>query len=305
MRFEITIEGPYEAISQLNNNLASFSPLIKKIPPRNDKNRQNGRVIIVESGEDRIDKKLLDISHIVEETKKALSLGSEFYIRVRNLAYSEPSSGSSQFTEPFNPIPSITIQPWTPFLRPPTGSQTIILDPYHAFGTGKHPTTILCLKIMDSLADTRSRGGGIKGAKVLDFGCGTGLLAIAVVKMGAQEAVGVEIDPPSVEAAKTNVALNHLSDRVAIREGSWEVVHEKYDFIFANLVVSALLKTGRHIRDHLTPTGAAVVSGFGENQAVDVKRFFEAEGLTTSDQFALEGWGAFMMRETLKKDNRG
>ena len=292
MQFEITIEGPFSAISQLNNNLASFSPVLKRIPVHNDENREMGRIIIVEPDEDNLDKKLLGISSIITQTERGLSLSSEFYIRVRNLAYSEPSSGSSQFMEPFSPIPSITIQPWTPDLAQPTDPRTIILDPHHAFGTGKHPTTLLCLRIMDLLANDTSRTQALKGAKVLDFGCGTGLLAIAAVKMGAQEAVGVEIDPPSIQAAKTNVALNHLSGRVTIREGSWEVVHKKYDFIFANLVVSALLRTGMHIPDHLTQTGTAVISGFGENQAEDVRRFFEEAGLTLSKQSVLEGWGA-------------
>jgi len=292
MQFEITIDGPLADISQLNSNLHSFSPLIKRIPGRNDENRERGRIEILESREERLDSKLLDISRIVNEAKRVFSLRSEFYIRVRNLAYSEPSSGSSQFVESFSPIPSITIQPWTPDLAQPTDPQTIILDPHHAFGTGKHPTTLLCLRIMDLLANDTSRAQALKGAKVLDFGCGTGLLAIAAVKMGAQEAVGVEIDPPSVRAGKTNVALNHLSERVTIREGSWEVVHEKYDFVFANLVVSALLRTGTHIPDHLTQTGTAVISGFGENQAQDVRRFFEAAGLTISKQSVLEGWGA-------------
>ncbi len=292
MQFEITIEGPYGAISKLSVKLHSFSPLIKKIPGRNDESRERGRIMVLESGEKRLDSKLLDISSIVNETERALSLRSEFYIRVRNLAYSEPSSGSSQFVEPFSPIPSMTIQPWTPDLAQPTDPRTIILDPHHAFGTGKHPTTLLCLRIMDLLANDTSRAQALKGAKVLDFGCGTGLLAIAAVKMGAQEAVGVEIDPPSVQAAKTNAALNHLSTRVTIREGSWEVVHEKYDFIFANLVVSALLRTGTHIPDHLTQTGTAVISGFGENQMGEMKRFFEEAGLTISKQSVLEGWGA-------------
>jgi ribosomal protein L11 methyltransferase len=247
--------------------------------------------MILESGEKRLDSKLLDISSIVNETKRALSLRSEFYIRVRNLAYSEPSSGSSQFMEPFSPIDSMTIQPWTPDLAQPTGPRTIVLDPNHAFGTGKHPTTLLCLRIMD-LISNGSRVQPFEGARILDFGCGTGLLAIAAVKMGAKEAVGVEIDPPSVRVAKSNVDLNHLSGRVIIRQGSWEVVNEKYDFIFANLVVAALLRTGTHIPDHLTQTGTAVISGFGENQMDEVKRFFEDRGLTLSKQYTLEGWGA-------------
>ena len=291
MQFEITIEGPYGAISQLSHNLHSFSPLIKKIPGHNDKNRERGRIIIFESREERLDNKLLEISSIVNEAKRTFSLRSEFYMRVRNLAYSEPSSGSSQFIEPFNPTPSMTIQPWTPDLIQPTNSHTIVLDPNHAFGTGKHPTTLLCLRIMD-LISNGSRAQTLKGAKVLDFGCGTGLLAIAAVKMNAETAVGVEIDPPSVQAAKTNVDLNHLSGRVIIREGSWEKVHEKFDFIFANLVIAALLRTGTHIPDHLTQSGTAIISGFRENQMGEVKCFFENEGLTMSKEFTLEGWGA-------------
>ena len=118
--------------------------------------------------------------------------------------------GACKFMEPFSPTPSITIQPWTPGLVQPTDPRTIILDPLHAFGTGKHPTTLLCLRIMNRLANDTSRTQAFKGAKVLDFGCGTGLLAIAAVKMGAQEAVGIEIDPPSVLAAKRNVvAVNN------------------------------------------------------------------------------------------------
>jgi len=292
VQFEINIEGPFTAISQLNSSLASFSPVLKRIPVRNDENRESGRIIIVEPDEDNLDKILLGISSIITQTERALSLGSEFYVRVRNLAHSEPYAEAIHFMEPFSPIPSMTIQPWTPDLAQSIDPRTIILDPHHAFGTGKHPTTLLCLRIMDLLANDTSRAQALKGAKVLDFGCGTGLLAIATVKMGAQEAVGVEIDPTSVQAARTNVALNHLSGKVTIREGSWEVVHEKYDFIFANLVISALLKTGTHIRDHLTPTGTSVVSGFGENQAEDVRRFFEGAGLTISKQSGLEGWGA-------------
>ena len=292
MQFEITIEGPYWAISQLCNNLASFSPLIKKIPGRNDENRERGRIIILESREEHLDNKLLEISSIVNEAKRTLSLKSEFHMRVRNLAYSEPSSGSSQFMEPFSPIDSMTIQPWTPDLAQPTDPHTIVLDPSHAFGTGQHPTTLLCLRIMDLISNDTLRAHTLEGAKVLDFGCGTGLLAIAAVKMGAQEAVGVETDPSSVQAAKTNVDLNHLSGRVTIREGSWEVVHEKYDFIFANLVVAALLRTGTHIPDHLTQTGTVVISGFGENQMGEMKRFFEEAGLTISKQSTHEGWGA-------------
>ena len=146
MHFEITIEGPFAAISQLNSSLVSFSPVLKRIPVRNDENREMGRIIIVELDKDNLDKKLLGISSTITQTERVLSLSSEFYVRVRNLAHSEPSAEAIPFMEPFNPILSITIQPWTPDLAQPADPRTIILDPHHAFGTGKHPTTLLCLR---------------------------------------------------------------------------------------------------------------------------------------------------------------
>ncbi|MBW2118646.1 MAG: 50S ribosomal protein L11 methyltransferase [Deltaproteobacteria bacterium] len=295
MQFEISIEGPFRAISRLNGKLDSFSPVMKRIPMRGYENREKGRIIIVASSEDILDQELSVISGIVTETERALSLDPGFDIRVRNLAYSEPSAGSSQFAEPFNPIPSITIQPWGPELALTTDPKTIIIDPHHAFGTGKHPSTLLCLTIMNLMAKDTSQASNIKGCKVLDFGCGTGLLAIAAIKMGAETAMGVEIDAQAARAAKNNVGLNRLSQRVDIREGSWEVVNGKFDLVLANLVASVLLRTGKLIPGHLTPSGAAVISGFGENQARDMKSFFEEQGLTVTRQFTHKGWSAFTM----------
>jgi ribosomal protein L11 methyltransferase len=78
----------------------------------------------------------------------------------------------------------------------------------------------------------------LRGGNVLDFGCGTGLPAIAAIKMGAKSALGVEIDGPSAEAAEENVKLNPLSRTIKIKEGSWDAVQEKYDLIMANLVLA-------------------------------------------------------------------
>jgi ribosomal protein L11 methylase PrmA len=295
MQFEITIEGPFTGISQLNSKLESFSPIVKRVALHGYEHREIGRILIVITGEDRLDRELSIIGGIVTETERELSQKPGFEIRVRNLAYSEPSAGSSQFAEPFNPIPSITIQPWSPELEHISDPHTIILDPRHAFGTGKHPSTLLCLKIMDLMARDTSRGSRIKGSKVLDFGCGTGLLAIAAIKMGAEKGMGVELDAQAARAAKTNVALNRLSQRIDIREGSWEVVNDKFDLVLANLVVSVLLKTGKSIPLHLTSSGVAVVAGFGENQAKDIRCFFEEQGLTVTRQFTLKGWSAFTM----------
>jgi ribosomal protein L11 methyltransferase len=218
-------------------------------------------------------------------------------IRVRNLAYSEPYTGSSQFSEPFNPVPAITIHPWSPTMPEITDPRTIVLDPRHAFGTGKHPSTRLCLGIIASLSRDGSPGQVFGEWEVLDFGCGTGLLAIAALMLGAKSALAVEIDPPSVKAAKANAALNRLSQRMRIRQGSWEVVHASYDLILANLVISTLLRTARHIPGHLKEQGVAVVSGFSERQMDEVKGIFEGLGMHVSRELTTDGWAALVLKK--------
>ena len=304
MEIEIAIEGPVPAISELQGRLKAFLPTIENFQCQNGGNGDIARFILQERVEN-VDKRLLEISRMVNKLEKDLSLEKRLEFRVRNLAYSEPSAGSSQLQEPFNPIPSITIQPWNPSISKIRDNQTIIIDPHHAFGTGKHPSSCLCLKYMDRFARSDLKDWRLQGREVLDFGCGTGLLAIAAVKMGAKNAIGIEIDHQSVETARRNAALNNLSSEVTIRKGSWEVVREKYDLILANLVPATLFRTGQHIPDRLKAQGKAVVSGFGLNQGKEVEIFFIRSGLIITDRSSLDGWSALVMEKVNQKRRRG
>ena len=91
--------------------------------------------------------------------------------------------------------------------------------------------------------------------------------------------------------------LNSLSSKITIREGSWEVVHEKYDLILANLVPSAILRTGGQIPYRLIDNGKVVLSGFGKNRCKEVEIFFKKLGFITTDRSALEGWSALLMEK--------
>ncbi len=301
MQYEISIEGPIFALQRLQHELRCFSPRFEKVPQWSRNNEEEwGRISFVETDHALLDDKLRGLYRTITSVEKALSLSTKFDIRVRNLAYSEPSTGSSRFAEPFNPVPSITVQPWGTSVPQTADDRTIILDLHNAFGSGKHPTTRLCLKIMDLIAKDTSNTQRLRGGKVLDFGCGTGLLAIAAIKMGAKSALGVEIDGPSAEAADGNVKLNHLSRTIKIKEGSWDAVQEKYDLIMANLVASVLIRTGKYLPGHLKDQGLAIVSGFGENQLNEMKQLFTKMGLIVSQQFTIESWAALV----LAKDER-
>ncbi len=297
MDFEIALEGPLIAVSRVYHEIQALSPELKRLPPRQPGEEERGRVRILEKDENRVNDKLLYLAQVIERAEHALGLKEGFHLGARNLAYSEPSAGEGLFHKPFQPIPSLTIQPWDPSETGPLGPRTIVLDPHHAFGTGRHPTTRLCLRYLDQQAEAT----GLTGLEVLDFGCGTGLLALAAVKLGARKALGVEIDAPSVRAAARNVALNELSGCIEIRQGSWEAVEGQFDLVLANLVVSVLLRTGEHISGHLKDQGRAVVSGFGEHQARDMRRFFLDQGLVASLELTLDGWGAFVLVKGSRK----
>ena len=293
MKIEIAIEGPLETVLALQQRLPKASGQLDQgvgdAPKR-------ARLILVEE-DDRVNQVLIRISGIAE---RELHHAEALEFRVRNLAYTEPSPWCESLREPFQPVPCLTVQPWSPSVSPADDRHTILLDSNLAFGTGRHPTTELCLKAIHDL----SRGPwGLSGRSVLDFGCGTALLAIAAVKWGASRCQGVEIDPEAAATAKKNVILNGLSERIVISQGSWEAVDGKVDLILANLVPSVLLRTGSEIPGHLAEMGRTVVSGFGRNQCQEMEAFFARLGLRSTEHLDRDGWKALVMErnEDLKK----
>lgn len=284
MEIEIAITGPFHAVSTLRERLRHLSPAFEETA-------EGAGTLRIKETEKGLDDRLLAISRIVTRLEKDYSLDEGLDLRVRNLAYSEPVSREAS-KEAFRPISSILVQPWYASLSRAPDLHTIVIDEQHAFGTGKHPSTVLCLRAVEKMALSQ---GGITGKDVLDFGCGTGLLAIAVVKMGAEKAVGVEIDHDSAATATKNVVLNRVSGRVTVLQGSWEIVQQEvYDLILANLVPSVLLRTGHEIVNHLEKKGRVVVSGFSEKQAEEVEAYLCSIGLQVLQRSCLDGWAAFV-----------
>ena len=117
----------------------------------------------------------------------------------------------------------------------------LALDPGMAFGTGLHPTTRLCLAGVEALADR----GVLAGARVLDVGCGSGILAIAALKLGAASALGLDTDPIAIEATIANARRNALVRRLRAREGSLPSGQGPFDVVLANLIAGLLVPLAR------------------------------------------------------------
>jgi ribosomal protein L11 methyltransferase len=175
------------------------------------------------------------------------------------------------------------------------GDVVLSLDPGMAFGTGLHPTTRLCLAALETLADEGllAHGGARNGAaRVIDVGCGSGILAIAAGKLGAGELLGVDTDPIAVESTTANARLNGQSRRLRVRQGSAPSGEGPFDIVLANLIASLLVLLARPLRDELAPDGRILASGIFRDREGDVRAAFEAANLTVARRWAEEDWVA-------------
>jgi ribosomal protein L11 methyltransferase len=185
------------------------------------------------------------------------------------------------------------------------GDVVLSLDPGMAFGTGLHPTTRLCLAALEALADEGLLGSGAdRGraghagsgpgatARVLDVGCGSGILAIAAGKLGAGELLGVDTDPIAVESTAANARLNDLTRRVRVRRGSVPTGERPFDLVLANLIASLLVQLAEPLCDELVPGGRILASGIFRDREVDVRAAFEGAGLTLGRRWAEDDWVA-------------
>jgi len=169
------------------------------------------------------------------------------------------------------------------------------LDPGMAFGTGLHPTTRLCLAALETFADDgllasgSARGGA---ARIIDVGCGSGILAIAAGKLGAGELLGVDTDPIAVEATTANARLNGQTRRLRVRQGSVPSGEGPFDIVLANLIASLLVLLAVPLRAELKPGGRILASGIFRDREADVRVAFEAAGLRLARRWAEEDWVA-------------
>lgn len=145
------------------------------------------------------------------------------------------------------------------------------LDPGLAFGSGTHPTTALCLRWLDELAAR----GELRGKPVLDFGCGSGILALAALKLGAAHAVGVDNDPQALVASHDNAQRNEVGDRLAVYLPADEPI-ATYPVVVANILASALDALAETLAARVAPGGRIALSGILHGQEGELLQRYAA-----------------------------
>ena len=176
------------------------------------------------------------------------------------------------------------------------GRVRLVLNPGLTFGTGSHATTRLCLQTLDKYI----RGG----EKVLDLGCGSGILSIAALVLGAKEAFACDIDEKCVDVAYENAALNGVGkDRYTVRWG--DVLTDRalqaqlgggYDIVVANIVADVIIGLSGRVRPFLKEGGLFLCSGIIDERAEEVLAQLRADGWTVMERHDSEGWYSFLCR---------
>lgn len=167
--------------------------------------------------------------------------------------------------KPFEVTPGLWICP-TWMAPPHPEALTILLDPGLAFGTGEHPTTALCLEWL--------LGRDLVGKSVLDYGCGSGILAIAALKRGAAEAIGVDIDPQALAVARENAARNDVGDRFRTLLPGELPARFQADVVVANILANALVGLAPRLLSATKPDGQLALSGVLQDQAEEVRNMY-------------------------------
>ncbi|MBW2426642.1 MAG: 50S ribosomal protein L11 methyltransferase [Deltaproteobacteria bacterium] len=160
------------------------------------------------------------------------------------------------------------------------GQCEVVIDPGQAFGTGAHASTRLALEWIDALYAARIDGPGLE--RVLDVGTGSGVLALAAVALGAEEALGFDLDPVAVDAAREAAVANGLAERTHFVAGPiHEVVGpgERFSLVVANLLKREILPIAGEVAGHTARSGRLVLSGLLEEDAEEVLARFAVEGL--------------------------
>ena len=169
--------------------------------------------------------------------------------------------------------------------EPEDGDILVELDPGLAFGTGYHPTTYTCLEAMENMVNPST--------VALDLGCGSGILTIAAVKLGARRVVALDIDPQAVQASRQNFERTDITDRVDLDEGSLPhrlAAPGAFDLVLANISSRGIRERAPHILPALNPGGTLVASGIIDEQLPETREALLRAGFTDLELWPREDW---------------
>jgi ribosomal protein L11 methyltransferase len=245
----------------------------------------------------------LEMNDQIEETRQKLEESLYYLGRIQTLPAASYKQIADQnwmesWKQHYKPIligqRLVIVPAWME--SPDPNRIAIKIDPGMAFGTGTHPTTQLCLELMEKDFVTRHP------SHIIDVGCGSGILSIAALKLGAKSALGVDIDADSIVNARENARTNHVGDELILSVGSvQEILSNKFPFRKAPLVVANILAPviirlfDAGLAQLIEEGGTIILSGILQEQAQNVIEAAQAKGLKLNERKQLADWVALAM----------
>ncbi|MDN3678929.1 50S ribosomal protein L11 methyltransferase [Vibrio tapetis subsp. quintayensis] len=215
----------------------------------------------------------IDADLVIKQIKASNLLEDGFAFKVEQL---EDKDWEREWMENFHPMKfgeRLWICPsWRDIPEP--DAVNVMLDPGLAFGTGTHPTTSLCLEWLEGL--------DLTGKTVVDFGCGSGILAIAALKLGAAKVIGIDIDPQAILASKDNAERNGVAGQIELYLPQDQPDGLIADVVVANILAGPLRELSSVIKGLIKPNGLLAMSGVLDSQAEDVANYYRDELLVDS-----------------------
>ena len=168
----------------------------------------------------------------------------------------------------------------------------VLLNPGAAFGTGQHPTTELVIMAMQKL--------NLKGKTVMDVGCGSGILAICALKLGAKHAILLDIDEVAVESSILNAQTNNLKDKVTVLKK--DIIYKadkklKADILFVNINSKTNMDYASNINNNINPNGTVILSGILPEYREKIREAYELQGFEVCNELTLDNWITYVMRK--------
>lgn len=199
------------------------------------------------------------------------------------------STAWKKYYKPFHISDSVVIKPsWEVYDRQ-AGEIVVELDPGMAFGTGTHETTRLCSQLLEKYVK--------KGDTVIDVGCGTGILSIIAVKLGAEKATAIDIDDVAARVTRENCDINGVSNSIEVRKGVLSDLEPfKADIVVANIIADVVIKLAEPMPRYLKKGGLLLTSGIIRERREDVVRTYTGLGFETVQIDEMGEWVAIVFR---------